>query len=185
MRRENEACRARIAERNGMVTIRCDPAPNEAMDPVSKRACGDDFRRLGVKKAKPAANPDAYVAQLDGWRRECVVALRGSVLGAVKLEEVVKWGHLVYMSNGPVLLIRAEDERVLFGFWRGKRLREIEPALKPGGKYEMATIELREGDRVKPATARRLAKEAVALNRKLGDPRAAAGSGGRKGGRVG
>ena len=38
-----------------------------------------------------------------------------------------------------------EDERVLFGFWRGQRLREIEPRLKPGGKYEMATFEIREG----------------------------------------
>jgi hypothetical protein len=43
-----------------------------------------------------------------------------------------------------VLLIRAEDARVLFGFWRGKLLRAIEPRLKPGGKYEMATLELRE-----------------------------------------
>ena len=55
-------------------------------------------------------------------------------------------GPLVYFANGPVLLIRAEEERVLFGFWRGQRLREIEPRLKPGGKYEMATLEFREGD---------------------------------------
>ena len=44
----------------------------------------------------------------------------------------MKWGHLVYLSNGPVLLIRAEEKRVLFGFWRGKRLREIAPRLKAG-----------------------------------------------------
>jgi hypothetical protein len=86
------------------------------------------------------------------------------------LEETVKWGHLVYAANGPVLLIRAEDERVLFGFWRGRRLRAIEPRLQPGGKYEMATIELREGMTIKPAAATRLAREAVALNRALGDP---------------
>jgi hypothetical protein len=42
----------------------------------------------------------------------------------------------------PFLLIRAEERRVLFGFWRGQRLRGIEPRLKPGGKYEMATLEL-------------------------------------------
>ena len=89
---------------------------------------------------------------------------------AAELEETVKWGHLVYAANGPVLLIRAEDERVLFGFWRGRRLREIEPRLKPGGKYEMATLELREGMTIKPAVAARLAREAVALNRTLGDP---------------
>ena len=86
----------------------------------------------------------------------------------------MKWGHLVYLANGPVLLIRAEEGRVLFGFWRGQRLSAIEPRLKPGGKYEMATLELREGMTVKPATVRRLTREAVALDRKLGDPTHAA-----------
>ena len=72
--------------------------------------------------------------------------LRAAVAKEKALEERIKWGHLVYFANGPVLLIRAEESRVLFGFWRGQRLREIEPRLKPGGKYEMATLELREGD---------------------------------------
>lgn len=86
----------------------------------------------------------------------------------------MKWGHLVFFANGPVLLIRAEDNRVLFGFWRGQRLREIEPRLKPGGKYEMATLDLRESDQVDRRTVRRLVVEAVALNKKLGDPTALA-----------
>ena len=93
-----------------------------------------------MRKSVPAADPDAYVRALTGWRRTCVDTLRSAVRKAAALEETVKWGHLVYASNGPVLLIRAEDERVLFGFWRGQRLREIEPRLKPGGKYEMATF---------------------------------------------
>lgn len=123
-----------------------------------------------MQKSVPAASPDAYVAALRGWRRECVEGLRSAVLGAATLEEVVKWRHLVYFSNGPVLLIRAEESRVLFGFWRGQRLRGIAPALKPGGKYEMATLELREGMAIDAATARALTLEAVALNRTLGDP---------------
>ena len=95
-------------------------------------------------------------------------------MGAAKLGEVIKWGHLVYYANGPVLLIRAEEERILFGFWRGQRLIEIEPGLKPGGKYEMATMEIREGTTVDPATVRRLVKKAAALNKTLGDPTLAA-----------
>jgi hypothetical protein len=75
------------------------------------------------------------------------------------------------MSNGPLLLIRAEDHRVLFGFWRGKRLLSIDKRLKASGKYELANLELREGMSVSPAIARRLAKEAIALNRSMGDPR--------------
>lgn len=127
-----------------------------------------------MKKSPPAASPDAYVAALKGWRRDLVESLRKAVRAAAPLEEVVKWGHLVYFADGPVLLIRAEDERLLFGFWRGKRLTAIEPRLKPGGKYEMATADLREGMTLAPATAKRLTKEAVALNRKLGDPTKAA-----------
>jgi hypothetical protein len=101
-----------------------------------------------MKKAVPAANPDAYVEALSGWQRATVERLRAAVVASAQLDEVIKWGHLVYFSNGPVLLIRAEESRVLFGFWRGKRLRDIEERLKPGGKYEMAN----------------------ALNKKLGDP---------------
>jgi hypothetical protein len=127
-----------------------------------------------MRKAKPAASPDAYVAALDGWRRKCVEALRAAVRGSAVLDEVMKWGHLVYLAKGPVLLIRAEDERVLFGFWRGQRLRTIEPGLKRGGKYEMATLELREGMSLSSATVRRLTREAVALNERLGDPTLAA-----------
>ena len=123
----------------------------------------------------PAASPEAYVAALDGWRRTTVETLRTTVLAAAMLEEVVKWGHLVYLSNGPVLLIRAEEDRVLFGFWRGQRLGAIEPRLKRGGKYERATLELRVGMTVDPATARLLTREAVALNKTLGDPTRASG----------
>src|SRR5690348_10372637 len=130
-----------------------------------------------MKKSAPPASPDAYVAELGGWRRACVEALRMAVLRTAKLEEVIKWGHLVYFSNGPVLLIRAEEERVLFGFWRGKRLREIEPRLKPGGKYEMATIELREGDEIDTKVVGKLVREAVALNRQLGNPTDVSGKG--------
>lgn len=123
-----------------------------------------------MKKSAPAANPDAYVAALSGWQRTTVDSLRAAVSAGATLDEVIKWGHLVYLSNGPVLLIRAEEERVLFGFWRGKRLRELHPGLKPGGKYEMATIELRAQDCVDPTIASRLAQEAIALNAALGDP---------------
>lgn len=123
-----------------------------------------------MKKSAPVGSPDEYVAGIGGWRREIVDGLRAAARAETALEEVVKWRHLVYLSNGPVLLIRAEESRVLFGFWRGKRLRHIEPRLKPGGKYEMATVELREGMSVDASTSRRLIREAVRLNQDEGDP---------------
>jgi hypothetical protein len=123
-----------------------------------------------MKKSIPAASPDAYVDGLSAWQRVTVRRLRAAVVANPDLDEVIKWGHLVYLSNGPVLLIRAEEHRVLFGFWRGKRLREIEGRLKPSGKYEMATVELRQNEEVSAGVVRRLVKAAVGFNETLGDP---------------
>lgn len=131
-------------------------------------------RMTMMKKSTPAANPDEYVAGISGWQRACVENLRAAVRSAGDVEETVKWGHLVYMSNGPLLLIRAEEQRVLFGFWRGKRLLSIDERLKASGKYELANMVLREGMSVSPVIARRLTKDAIALNESLGDPRGAA-----------
>ena len=58
-----------------------------------------------MKKTPPAANPDAYVAALDGWRRECVSALRSAVRASAPLDERIKWGNLVYFSNGSSSLL--------------------------------------------------------------------------------
>lgn len=123
-----------------------------------------------MERSIAAESPDAYVAALSGWQKRYVQALRSAVLEAASLQELVKWGHLVYGSNGPVLLIRAEQKRVLFGFWRGQRLRGIEPRLKPGGKYEMATLVIDEQTPLERSTAVELVREAVALNASLGDP---------------
>lgn len=127
-----------------------------------------------MKKSIPAESPEAYVDALTGWRRTLVDSLRASTRAAATLDERIKWEHLVYASKGPALLIRAEEHRVLFGFWRGQRLRELDARLKPGGKYEMATIVLTEGDTVSAALAKTLVNAAVALNRQLGDPTDAA-----------
>lgn len=125
---------------------------------------------MPMKKTIPAANPDAYIASLSGWQQRYAAALREAVLECGALREVIKWGHLVYFGTGPVLLIRAEAGRVLFGFWRGQRLQAIEPRLKSGGKYEMATLPLFEGTPLDRDTVLVLVREATILNEVLGDP---------------
>ena len=134
----------------------------------------DEKIELMKRSTEAPDSPDAYVDALTGWRKVLVERLRAATLGAGKVEERIKWGHLVYSSNGPVLLIRAEEQRVLFGFWRGKRLRDIDERLEPGGKYEMATMRLTADDSVTASQATRLVKAAINLNRKLGDPTAEA-----------
>jgi hypothetical protein len=117
-----------------------------------------------------AQTPAEYFDCIAGWQGKYAAALR-DVVGeaAPELEERLKWGHVVYFHNGPVLLIRAEPTRVLFGFWRGKQLRHIEPRLRGGGKYEMATLELTETTLFERSVALALAKEAKELNTRLGD----------------
>lgn len=120
-----------------------------------------------------ADSPDAYVAAIDGWRQARVAALRAVVHEAAPgIEERLKWGHIVCFSDGPVLLIRAEAARVLFGFWRGQRLLHLEPRLRGGGKFELRTLELREDTPFERETALALVRAAVALNAEVGDPTA-------------
>lgn len=123
-----------------------------------------------MRKDVPAASPQAYVEALDGWRREVVEALCAAARAAGDPQQRIKWGHIVCLANGPVLLIRAEAARVLFGFWRGKRLLAIEPKLKPGGKYELATMTFHEGDAVDIASAEQLVRAAIRVNAEIGDP---------------
>jgi hypothetical protein len=116
------------------------------------------------------ASPDEYVQSIGGWQRDRVEMLRAIARRVGEAEETVKWGHLVYLANGPAYLIRADEERVLFGFWRGKRLLDIEPRMTGTGKYEMKTLELREDTTIDPAIAERLIREAIRLNRTIGSP---------------
>lgn len=123
----------------------------------------------------PAAeNPDAYIAALSGWQRERCEMLRAAVLRAAPFEETIKWTNLVFMANGPCILIRAEDHRVLLGFWRGKRLCDLEPRIKASGKYELGNLGMAEATEVSAATVETLAAEAFRLNAELGNPAARA-----------
>ena len=58
----------------------------------------------------------------------------------------------------------------------GKRLLDIEPRLKRGGKYEMATLALTEGESIAAAKIVALVQAAAEFNRTLGDPTDAAGT---------
>ena len=121
----------------------------------------------------PAAdNPDAYIAALSGWHRDRAEMMRAAIMGAAPFEETIKWTNLVFMANGPCILIRAEEYRVLLGFWRGKRLRDLEPRIKASGKYELGNLVMAEATEVTPEIVATLAAEAFRLNAELGNPAA-------------
>lgn len=119
-----------------------------------------------------AATPDAYIAALSGWQWERAAMMRAAIMGAAPFEETIKWTNLVFMANGPCILIRAEESRVLLGFWRGKRLRDLEPRIKASGKYELGNLVLTETTALTPANVAALAAEAFRLNGQLGNPTA-------------
>lgn len=123
----------------------------------------------------PAAeSPDAYIAALSGWQRERCDMMRAAIMGAASFEETIKWTNLVFMANGPCMLIRAEEHRVLLGFWRGKRLRDLDPRIKASGKYELGNLVMAEATEVTAEQVARLAIEAYRLNIDLGNPAARA-----------
>ena len=120
------------------------------------------------------ASPDAFIEAQTGWRRPLAEALRAAILAAAPFDESIKWGNLVFYSNGFCVLIHAEDHRVLLGFLRGKRLRDIEPRIRASGKYELGNWTFLEGDTFEAAHVMALAARAAELNAELGDPTKAA-----------
>ena len=121
----------------------------------------------------PAADSaDAYIAALSGWQLERCRMMRAAIMAAAPFDETIKWTNLVFMANGPCNLIRAEQQRVLLGFWRGKRLRDLEPRIKASGKYELGNLVMTEATDVSPGTVTTLAAEAFRLNAELGNPAA-------------
>ena len=121
-------------------------------------------------KMKAAASPDAFVEELSGWRRTLVELLRAAVNAGGAFDEIIKWGNLLFVHQGLAVLIHVEDHRVVFGFFRGRRLVALEPRIKPSGKYELGNIVFFEGDAIDPAQVSALASAAARLNDELGDP---------------
>ncbi|WP_033073161.1 DUF1801 domain-containing protein [Sphingopyxis sp. MWB1] len=119
-----------------------------------------------------ASSPDAYIAALSGWQRDRAEMMRAAIMGAAPFEETIKWTNLVFLAKGPCILIRAEESRVLLGFWRGIRLRGLDPRIKASGKYELGNLILTEEMVVTPDSVAELAAEAFRLNQQLGDPTA-------------
>jgi hypothetical protein len=121
---------------------------------------------------KAAASPDAFVDELTGWQGELVAMLRTAINAGAEFDEIIKWGNLVFVHHGLCALIHVENERVVLGFWRGKRLTALEPRIKPSGKYELGNIVFFAGDTIEPERVEQVARAAARLNRELGDPTA-------------
>ena len=119
-----------------------------------------------------AKTPEEWFAIYSGWPRACAEALREAIVAGAIFEQKIKWGNLMFAHHGLCVLIHVDDARVILGFFRGKRLCALDPAIKASGKYELGNITFRAGDPVDPERIARLAAAAAALNVELGDPTA-------------
>lgn len=125
---------------------------------------------MAMMKGEAAANPGAYVEALSGWQRDYVEMLRAAIHKGGEFQEGIKWTNLLFSSNGPCLVVRAEEHRVILAMFRGKRLVHFDPRIKPSGKFELANLIVTGPDTVDPALVTQLASEAAKLNAELGDP---------------
>ena len=99
-----------------------------------------------MKRAPVAATPDAYVAALSGWQRGVVEGLRETVLASAAVAEVIKWGHLVYLSTAPCCSSEQRNMGAVRLLERKASTRDS-PALEAGWKVRNGLIGAARGRR--------------------------------------
>ena len=114
---------------------------------------------------------DEYVASLDGdWRSETVTSLRRIVdAAAPDASSTIKWAQPVWESDGPFAYVKAFERSVNIGFWRGVQLDDPTGILEGEGE-RMKHLTLREADTIPADELSALVRQAVSLNRELGNP---------------
>lgn len=113
---------------------------------------------------------DSYLAQLSNEQRAIAAALRAAVSAAAPgATETIKWSQPVFELNGPICWIKAHKAHVTLGFWRGMQLQAGKGIVEGRGS-KMGHLKLRSLGDVKPALVKKLVRDAVSLNREMGDP---------------
>ena len=117
-----------------------------------------------------AKTVDEYVAGLAGWQAEAVTAIRQLVREAAPTAtEAYKWAQPVYEKNGPFAWIKAYNSYINFGFWRGSQLTDPKSLLLGDGD-RMRHVKITSLADLNAPALKRFVKEAVKLNRELGNP---------------
>jgi hypothetical protein len=129
-----------------------------------------------AKRPTPKVSPlrgmpveDWVKTKAHGWQLEVVtrlVAMARKVAPRATIS--IKWGQPVVEESGPVAFIKVAKAHVTFGFWRGADLADPKGALEGGERMKHVKISSPEALDEKLLAA--LLKQAVSLNRTLGDP---------------
>ena len=118
-----------------------------------------------------ATTIDDYITGLGGdWRADVVGELRRVVdAAAPDAKASIKWAQPVWGSDGPFAYVKAFGRSVNIGFWRGVDLDDPAGLLEGEGD-RMKHLTLHEGDAIPAEALAGLVRQAVELNKELGNP---------------
>jgi hypothetical protein len=114
---------------------------------------------------------DDYIEVLGDWRGDAVRRIRELVDGAAPdAESSIKWAQPVWQAGGgPFAYVKAFQRSVNLGFWRGAQLDDPDGLLAGDGD-RMKHIAIRSVDEIPADAVGRFVRQAVSLNRELGNP---------------
>jgi len=119
---------------------------------------------------RPGRTVDDYVAAIPAPLDAVAAELRRVVRAAAPdARESVKWGQPVYDAGGPFAALKAFSRHVTLTFWRGAALADP-TGLLAGDGDRMRHARFTSVDEVREEAIADLVREAVELNRTLGDP---------------
>lgn len=140
------------------------PAPARR---VPARKATGRLSRAGAVRPKTV---EAYVAAMGAELAAAGERLRRLVLSAApSATESIKWGQPVYEDAGPFCYFKAAADHITFGFWRGAELDDPDHRLEGEGD-RMRHIKIRSSDDLVDDVVADWVRQAVLLNRRLGNP---------------
>ncbi|MFQ5832299.1 MAG: DUF1801 domain-containing protein [Candidatus Thorarchaeota archaeon] len=105
-----------------------------------------------------------YLSKFKPGQRELAKSVRQIILGSLPdLDEVVKWGHLVYERDRKICSIMIHKSHVNLQIWRGAELDDPETMLEGEGK-NMRHVKVNSPEEVKKDYFEFLHKQAAELH---------------------
>lgn len=113
---------------------------------------------------------DEYIESLEGEPARVAAQLRYMVHDEIpEVIESIKWSQPVFDLAGPFAYVKAFENHVNLGFWRGATLADPAGILKGTGE-QMRHVKLAHLDDIQEGPVRELIRQAAALNVQEGDP---------------
>jgi hypothetical protein len=113
---------------------------------------------------------DSYIAGLEEWKGEIIARVRKIILEAApQAKESIKWAQPVYESNGPFAYIKAFNNDVNFGFWRGVDIKDPKGLLQGSGS-KMRHVKITGINDIDESIFVDFIRQAIELNQVKGDP---------------